>query len=54
MAVFLYAGNKKYTDLSAEYRKTDSALQAVEWRRFGEDKIFDSKLRFQIRVDDFR
>ncbi len=24
------------------------------WKEFGQDKIFQSKLRFQIKLDDYR
>ena len=54
LVIFLDAKTEKGTDLSKEYDVTDEALQAVEWRRFGTEKVFDNPLRFQIRIDDFR
>ena len=54
LAVFLDAKSGKATDLSEEYAKTDRALNDIRWREFGQDKIFENKLRFQIRIDDFR
>ena len=54
LAIFLDARSGKTTDLSETYAKTDAALQVVKWRKFGSEKIFENKLRFQIRIDDFR
>ena len=54
LAVFLDARSGKPTDLTGEYDETDKSLQAIKWRTFGPEKIFQNKLRFQIRVDDFR
>ena len=54
LAVFLDAKSGKATDLSEEYAATDRALNSIKWREFGQDKIFENKLRFQIRIDDFR
>ena len=54
LAVFLDVRSGKATDLSKEYANTDAALQLVRWRDFGTERIFESKLRFQIRIDDFR
>jgi len=36
------------------YSQTDSTLNKIKWKRFGDDRIFESKLRFQIKLDDFR
>ena len=53
--VFLGKDRKdKAEDLSEIFTKTDDALAAITWKRFGKEKIFRSKLRFQIRQDDFR
>ena len=54
LAVFLDAKSGKVTDLTEEYADTDRALNSIKWREFGSDKIFENKLRFQIRIDDFR
>ena len=54
LAVFLDVRSGKATDLSKEYAATDASLQNIKWRRFGTDRIFENKLRFQIRIDDFR
>ena len=54
LAVFLDAKSGKVTDLSEEYAETDRSLNNIKWREFGSDKIFENKLRFQIRIDDFR
>ena len=54
LAVFLDVRSGKATDLSKEYANTDAALQLVRWRDFGTERIFENKLRFQIRIDDFR
>ena len=54
LAVFLDMRSGKATDLSEVYADTDSAMMDVRWRKFGEERIFENKLRFQIRLDDFR
>ena len=54
LALFLDKRSGKNTDLTEQYSKTDRALAAIKWREFGKEKIFENKLRFQIRVDDFR
>ena len=54
LAVFLDARSGKATDLTKAYSRTDQALETVKWRTFSNEKIFKNKLRFQIRVDDFR
>ena len=54
LSVFLDAKSGKATDLTDEYAATDKALNDIKWRKFGQDKIFENKLRFQIRIDDFR
>lgn len=46
-------------DLTKQYDETDKYLNLIEWKDFGTgdsegDKDFASKLRFQIRLDDFR
>ena len=42
LALFLDAKTGKPTNLSVEYGATDLALQAVEWRRFGPEKVFEN------------
>ena len=54
LAVFLDKKSGKQTDLSAEFNATDDSLILMKWRQFGKEKIFQNKLRFQIRIDDFR
>ena len=54
LAVFLDVRSGKRTDLEKIYARTDFALQTVKWRKYGNEKIFQNKLRFQIRMDDFR
>lgn len=55
LAVFMSKrSSAKLTDLSKEYASTDRRLNMIKWRRFGPEKIFENKLRFQIRIDDFR
>ena len=54
LAVFLDARSGKATNLDKAYGRTDQALQTVKWRKFGTERIFENKLRFQIRLDDFR
>ena len=54
LSVFLDVRTGKITDLSNEYANTDDSINAIEWREFGDDRIFENKLRFQIRIDDFR
>ena len=54
LAVFLDVRSGKATDLSKEYANTDASLQLVIWKKFGTERIFENKLRFQIRIDDFR
>ena len=42
-------------DIAATFHQTDKALGTLkEWRDIEGHKIFASKLRFQIRLDDFR
>ena len=54
LAVFLDVRSGKATDLSKAYANTDQALQPVKWRKYSNERIFENKLRFQIRIDDFR
>ena len=54
LAVFLDKKSGKVTDLSKEYSATDLSLIDLTWKEFGKEKIFQNKLRFQIRIDDFR
>ena len=54
LAVFLDVRSGKATDLTEAYAKTDEALLTVKWRKYSNEKIFENKLRFQIRIDDFR
>ena len=54
LAVFLDAKSGKSTNLSREYTNTDNAINALRWKIYGTEKIFRNKLRFQIRIDDFR
>ena len=54
LSVFVDARTGETTDLSKEYEATDTALRKVQWRPFGEEKVFENPLRFQIRIDDFR
>lgn len=54
LAVFMDARSGKQTDLVNEYAATDESLQTVQWREFSTERIFQNKLRFQIRIDDFR
>ena len=42
-------------DVVDTFHQTDAALEHLkEWRNIEGHKIFASKLRFQIRLDDFR
>ena len=41
-------------NLTEEFRKTTKTIEKVTWKKFGPQKLFDTKLRFQIRLDDFR
>ena len=41
-------------DLSEIFDKTDKTLGMIKWRQFSTEKIFSTKLRFQIKLDDFR
>ena len=54
LAVFLDAKSGRSTNLTKEYSNTDISLNALEWKPYGKQKIFRNKLRFQIRIDDFR
>ena len=40
--------------LREAFVSTDDIINKIKWGNFGIDKIFSSKLRFQIRLDDFR
>ena len=54
LAVFLDKKSGKTTDLTKEYAATDTTLINLNWKKFGKERIFENKLRFQIRIDDFR
>ena len=54
LSVFVDSRTGVSTDLSKEYEATNDALRNVQWRPFGEEKVFENPLRFQIRIDDFR
>ena len=54
LAVFLDKKSGKATNLDKEYFKTDQSLINLQWKVYGKEKIFENKLRFQIRIDDFR
>ena len=41
-------------DLASTFIKTDKTITSAQWRVFGEEKLFATKLRFQIKLDDFR
>ena len=43
LSVFLDSKSGKTTDLSKFYAKTDAALQEVQWRRFGPEKVFETE-----------
>jgi len=43
-----------FIDLSEIYATTDRTLNSISWKEFSKEKIFESKLRFQIKLDDFR
>jgi hypothetical protein len=49
-----FSRSGKVTDLNEFYLNTDATLARINWKKFGEEKIFETKLRFQIKVDDFR
>ena len=42
------------TNLTKEFQETDRAIQKIRWKTYGPQKLFDTKLRFRIRLDDFR
>ena len=54
LAVFLDSKSGKTTNLSREYFLTDQQLIALDWKTYGKERMFQNKLRFQIRIDDFR
>ena len=54
LSVFVDSRTGQATDLSKQYETTNAALRNVQWRQFGEEKVFENPLRFQIRIDDFR
>ena len=35
-------------DLSAVFAKTDRTLEKAAWKQYGRQKVFSSKLRFQV------
>ena len=43
----------KVTDLDEFYSNTDATLAMISWKKFGDEKVFETKLRFQIKIDDF-
>ena len=54
LAVFLDKKSGRTTNLTKEYIDTDNTLIGLKWKMYGQEKIFQNKLRFQIRIDDFR
>ena len=56
--VSLQTGTSSVTsdlDFASTRLMTDSALETItEWRQFSGEDMFRSKLRLQIRIDDFR
>ena len=56
--VCLQTGTSSVTsdlDFASTRLLTDSALENItEWRQFSGEDMFRSKLRLQIRIDDFR
>ena len=42
------------TNLTKEFQDTDRTIQKIRWKTYGPQKLFDTKLRFRIRLDDFR
>ena len=56
--VSLQTGTSSVTsdlDFASTRLLTDSALENItEWRQFSGEDMFRSKLRLQIRIDDFR
>ena len=54
LAVFLDSKSGKTSNLSGEYMLTDQHLIALDWKTYGKERMFQNKLRFQIRIDDFR
>ena len=54
LALFMNHKTKEKTNMTLDFRRTDLRLLKVQWRKFGPQRIFSTKLRFQIRLDDFR
>ena len=56
VAVGLFSSKRSgaKVNLTDEFRKTTQSIEKVTWKKFGPQKQFDTKLRFQIRLDDFR
>ena len=54
LAVFLDSRSGKSTNLTEEFYLTDESLKGLDWKTYGKERIFQNKLRFQIRIDDFR
>jgi len=56
LAVFLFNDTSTAEEkvMREAFENTDKILYMIHWGNFGSDKIFSSKLRFQIRLDDFR
>jgi hypothetical protein len=56
VALSLYMSQKTgaKTDLSQVFATTDKTLDKLDWKVLGPEKVFSSKLRFQIKLDDFR
>jgi hypothetical protein len=52
MTVISLSGEK--TNLTKEFTETDQSIQKISWKIYGKEKLFDTKLRFRIRLDDFR
>ena len=53
-ALFVSIVRREKLNLTGDFQETDKSLLKVNWRPYGPAKLFSTKLRFQIRLDDFR
>lgn len=53
-ALFVSIVSQDSWNFTKDFLESDNSLVNVKWRPFGHEKILSTKLRFQIRLDDFR
>ncbi len=44
----------EFSSVTKRIRKCNYNDNSINWKKFGDEKVFETKLRFQIKIDDFR